>query len=83
MTVFVYFVWGDYDEPGEVRKVFDSREKAEKWNKRMKEILNLHNKYHRDLKIKGSTMTDPYIFKLRQEAGGENYIGEIVELKLD
>jgi len=47
-TVFIYSVYGDYDEGDEISIVFDSMEKAEKWDERMHELLALHNKYHED-----------------------------------
>ncbi|KKL88805.1 hypothetical protein LCGC14_1921000 [marine sediment metagenome] len=91
MKVYVYKVYGDYDEEDVVSKVFDSKEKAEKWNKRMHELIDLHNKYHRDGTVTrsgGSTLTCPEIIALMKESctwdgysGG--YIGDITERELE
>jgi len=86
MKVYVYKVYGDYDESDDVTKVFDSRKKAQEWHRRMKELVNLHNEYHKDGTVDrsgGSTDVCPEIIKLRKEAGSENYTGEIVELELE
>ncbi len=87
--VFIYSVYGDYDEGSEISIVFDSREKAEKWDKRMHELLDLHQKYHEDGTVKGSTSTCPEIIALAKEArtwdgyhsGG--YIGSITEMEVE
>jgi len=83
MKVYVYKVNGDYDENDEVTKVFDTREKADKWHKRMKELVELHQKYHEDGTVKGSTSECPQIIALRKESGSVHYTGEIVELELE
>ena len=49
----------------------------------MQELCDLHNKYHRDGKVKGSTSIDPYIKKLRDEAGSYDYLGDIVEREVE
>lgn len=87
--VFIYSVYGDYDESDEITAVFDSREKAERWDKRMHELQELHQKYHRDGTVKGSTVRCPEIIALTKEArtydeyisGG--YIGKIVEMEVE
>ena len=85
--VFIYSVYGDWDESNEISIVFDSREKAEKWNKRMHELLELHQKYHKDGTVKGSTSTCPEIIALKKEArtldGCGGYIGEIIEREIE
>ena len=87
--VFIYSVYGDYDEDSEITVVFDSREKAEKWDKRMHELLELHQKYHKDGTVKGSTYRCPEIIALMKEArtydgyGSGGYIGNIVEMEVE
>lgn len=87
--VFIYSVYGDYDEDSEITVVFDSREKAEKWDKRMHELLDLHQKYHEDGTVKGSTSQCPEIIALVKEArtydgyGNGGYIGKIIEMEVE
>jgi len=86
MKVFVFQTNWDYDGGAEVTKVFDSREKAEKWKKHMKELEELHNKYHEDGTVSrsgGGTSMCPEIIALQKEAGSEDYLGYIVELELE
>jgi len=47
MKVWVYHVDGGYGTIAEVRKIFDTRDKAEKWHRRMLELTKMHEQYRR------------------------------------
>ena len=86
MKVYVYKVFGDYDEEDKVTKVFDSKEKVEKWDIRMRELQDLHQKYHRDgtvMRSRGGTASCPEIIALQKEAGSEDYLGQIFEMDIE
>lgn len=88
MKVWIYKVDGWYDAGDEVRKVFDTKEKAEKWHKRMIELSDLHSQYHKDGTVKQDTSECPEIIALRKEAccaeiGNDEYNGEIIEMELE
>jgi hypothetical protein len=90
---FVYLVRGDYDEADDVRKIFDTREKAETWHKQMLLIEKLHNQYHRDGTVERSghgTSGCPEIQELKKQAGikddfsgNDGYVGEILEMNIE
>lgn len=86
MKVYIFQTIPDYDQDAEIIKVFDSKEKAEKWNLRMEELTVLHNKYHEDGTVDrsgGGTSECPEIQALVKEAGSENYEGQIIEKEVE
>jgi len=86
MKVYIYKTYGNYNEQGEITKVFDSKDKTERWHKRMVELSNLHNQYHRDGTVTrsgGSTSSCPEILALQKEAGCEDYLGDIIEMDVE
>ena len=48
MKVWIFQIPWDYDGGANVTKVFDSKEKAEKWKKRMEELTELYIKLTQD-----------------------------------
>jgi L-rhamnose mutarotase len=83
MKVWIFQTNWYYDGGADITKVFDSKEKAEKWKKRMEELSKLHDQYHSDGTVKGSTYDCPEIQALIKEAGSEDYLGEIVEMTVE
>jgi len=86
MKVWIFQTNYDYDGGLEITKVFDSKEKAEKWKKRMVELTKLHNQYHRDGTVErsgGGTNSCPEIIALQKEAGNDDYEGNIVEREVE
>jgi len=91
--VFIYSVYGDWDEDSEITVVFDSIEKAEKWDERMHELLKLHQKYHEDgtvAKCGKGTSRCPEVISLMKEArtfhdgySSGGYIGKIVAMEVE
>ena len=86
--MWIYQTKWDYDGGSKITNVFDSKEKAEKWHKRMLEIEELHEKYHRDGTVDkyDSTYNCPEILALCKEARVdtyEGYVGHIVEMEIE
>lgn len=94
---FIYLVRGSYDESDDIRKIFDTREKAEEYHNKMIELRNLWEKYHRDGtvdnylkgKTSGSSNDVPECKELNKLAGitddsmNDKFVGEIVEMNIE
>ncbi len=83
MKVYIFQTFWDYDGGAEITKVFDSKEKAISWKKRMEELAKLHEKYHKNGMVKGSTNDCPEIIALQKEAGCKEYLGKIIEMEVE
>jgi len=86
LKVYIFQTDWNYDGGAEITKVFDSKEKADKWKKRMGELHDLHEQYHRDGTVKAyasGTSGYPEIIALRKEAGNDYYLGNIVEMDVE
>lgn len=83
MKVYIFQTNWDYDGGAEITKVFDSKEKAEKWKKRMEELCELHNEYHRDGTVRRNTSSCPEIIALQKEAGSKDYLGVFYEMEVE